>query len=304
MIKNIFNKNEKTSSRRDFIKYLGAVSVFLSSPVFAKDLFKLLDTNSKDFKKIKNIVGGATDIIASQRDIDYDSEFTIGQSLALEGFQRFGLPVKNDALQQYVNTVGKAVARNSARADIPYFFVVVDSTIYNAFACPGGIVFVSRALVKNMNSEAELATVLAHEVGHVTHRHALTTIKRGKLFEGLGKISAATMKGKDSKKFHDIVGGLQNVLFEKGLDKNLEFEADLAALEIAYNTGYNPKAFVRVLEMLHTKEKTDNKKGSWFSTHPPLTERIAKCNAQMKKYPDATQLAEVNKRFLDYRKMI
>lgn len=298
--------NETSSARRKFIKYIGAAGILFSSPLYAGDLFKLIDPKgkNKDINKIKNIFNGTKDIVASQRDIDYDSEFTIGQSLALEGFQRFGLPEKNDRLQNYVNTVGKAVARNATRPDIPYYFVVVNSSIYNAFACPGGIIFVSSELVKHMNSEAELAGVLAHEVGHVSLRHALNTIKRGKFFDGLGKISEATMKGKDSKKVHDIVNGLQDVLFEKGLDKNLEYEADLAALETAYNTGYNPQAFIRVLKMLHTKEKTDNKKGSWFSTHPPLTQRMARCNDMMKKYPDSKNLAEVSKRFLEYRKLM
>lgn len=298
--------NQKKAARRNFIRYIGSLGFLLSSPAFAGDLFKLLDPNgkNKDIKKLKNILGGAGDILASSRDIDYDSEFTIGQSLALEGFQRFGLPSQPVRIQRYVNIVGKAVARNSARPDIPYYFVVVDSPLYNAFACPGGIIFISSTLVKNLKSESELAGVLAHEVGHVTHRHALGTIKRGKLFEGLGKISKATMKGKDSKKFHNIVGGLQNVLFDKGLDKNLEFEADITALQIAYNTGYNPQGFIRVLEMLHTKQQSDHKKGSWFSTHPPLNQRIDRCYQKLNEYTDAKGLEEGDKRFIEYKNMI
>lgn len=295
------------STRRHFIKYMGAISLILSpSYALANDLFKLIDPEgkNKDLRKLKNILGGAGDIIASSRDMDYKSEFTIGQSLALEGFQRFGLPLKPPLMQRYVNIVGKAVARNSSRPDIPYYFVVVDCPLYNAFACPGGIIFISSTLLKNLKSESELACVFAHEIGHVTHRHALTTIKRGKLFEGLGKISKATMKGKNSKKFHNIIGGLQDVLFEKGLDKNLEFEADQAAMEIAYNTGYNPRGFIKVLRMLHKKETSAHKKGSWFSTHPPLPQRINKCREKMKDYPDADSLAMVNKRFNDFKKLI
>jgi len=292
-------KQNNNQGRRNFIKYLGALGFFLSSPVFATDLFKLLDPEgkNKDLNKLKGILSGAGDIVASSRDLDYNSEFTIGQSLALEGFQRFGLPAKPKRVQRYVNIVGKSIARNSIRPDIPYYFVVVDCPLYNAFACPGGIIFISSTLFKNLESESELAGVLAHEVGHVAHKHALGTIKRGKFFEGVGKISKATMKGKNSKKFHNIIGGLQDILFEKGLDKNLEFEADLTALEIAYNTGYNPEGFIRVLNMLYTKEKTANKKGSWFSTHPPLPQRIQKCNQKLENYPDAMSLAEVKNRF-------
>ena len=291
--------DQSTLERRRFIKYVGALGVVFTTPAFAGNLFDLLDPKgkNKDLQKAKNLLGGASDLMASRKDIDYDSEFAIGESLALEGFQRYGMPVKNEDLQKYMNLIGRAVAKNSTRPDIPYYFVAVESGLYNAFACPGGIIFVSTTLIKSMKNEAELACVLAHEISHVTHRHALNTIKRAKLFEGLGKISQATMKGKDSKKFRNVIGGLQDVLFEKGLDKNMEFEADLSGLDLAYKAGYNPEAFVRVLSMLQENEKKAEKKGSWFSTHPPLPDRIKKCREKLKEYPDASTLAELDDRF-------
>lgn len=299
-------QTENTATRRYFIKYLGTLGLLAASPVFAKDLFQLLDPEGKnrDLQKAKNLLGGAGDLLASRKDIDYESEFAIGESLALEGFQRFGLPVKDKDLQKYMNLIGRSVARNSSRPDIPYYFVAVDSPIYNAFACPGGIIFISGTLIKSMKSEAELACVIAHEISHVTHKHALNTIKRAKMFEGLGKISQATMKGKDSKKFRNVIGGLQNVLFEKGLDKKLEFEADLSGLDLAYKAGYNPEGFVRVLDMLKENEEKAEKKGSWFSTHPPLPERIKKCKDKLKNYPDAATLAVLDNRFKTYQKRL
>ncbi|MBU0993342.1 MAG: M48 family metalloprotease [Proteobacteria bacterium] len=259
---------------------------------------------NKDLQKAKNLLGGAGDLLASQKDIDYESEFAIGESLALEGFQRYGLPVKDKELQKYMSLIGRSVARNSSRPDIPYYFVAVNSPLYNAFACPGGIIFISSTLIKSMKNEAELACVIAHEISHVTHKHALNTIKRAKMFEGMGKISQATMKGKDSKKFQNVIGGLQDVLFEKGLDKNMEFEADLSGLDLAYKAGYNPKEFVRVLNMLKENEKNAEKKGSWYSTHPPLPERIKKCQDKLKSFPDAGTLAVLEGRFSKYQKRL
>lgn len=293
--------------RRNFIKHLWPLAILTASPAFAFDLFKALDPKgkSKDIQKAKTVFEGVGSIVSSATDMDYKSEFAIGESLALEGFKHYGLPVQNKKLQRYVNLVGNSVARNSMRPSISYFFVVVDSPLYNAFACPGGIIFVSSALIREMNDEAELACVLAHEVAHVGHKHALQSIKRAKFFEGVGKISTVNMKGEDGKKYRKMIGGLQETLFDKGLDQDMEYEADESGMRIAYKTGYNPTGLTRVLKMLREKEKTaKTKKGSWFSTHPPLSNRISKCIRHEKGYPDAAELAEIKTRFTTYKKML
>jgi predicted Zn-dependent protease len=293
-------------TRRNLLKLAGPFTLLMACPAYAFDLFKLIDPQgkSKDIQQAKTIFEGVGSIAASATDLDYKSEFAIGESLALEGFQRYGLPVKNQRLQKYVNTVGNVVVQNSMRSDISYYFVVVDNNIYNAFACPGGIIFVSSALFKSMKNESELACVLAHEIAHVGHKHALQAIKRAKFFEGVGKISTSNMKGEKGKKFQGMIGDLQTVLFDHGLDKDMEFEADLSGMEFAYQTGYNPEGYIRVLDMLKLKEKTAVKKGSGFSTHPPLSDRIQKCNDVMRKYPDAASLAVVRNRFTAFQKLL
>ncbi len=250
-------------------------------------LDSLLNPDSKESK----ILQGATSILSSTGEIDYNSERTIGESLALEGFGRYGMPLKNPALQEYVNLVGMAVARNSLRPEIPYSFVVVDSPLQNAFACPGGIIFLSAGLLNTIETESQLAGILAHEVAHVGHKHALKSIQRARFFKGVGKITAATMEGEKGQQFEDMIGGLENVLFDKGLDKNMEFEADSSAMETAYRTGYDPNGLLEVLKELKRIEASSPKKGSWFSTHPPLSERIVKCGEQLQKYPDRASLA-------------
>jgi len=133
--------------------------------------------------------------------------------------QRFGNPVKNETLQLYVNKVGNAVAANSKRATIAYQFAVLDSPVQNAFAVPGGVIFVSRALVSILSDESELAAVLAHEVGHVSAKHALKSTQRAQFFQGVGTITAASVGGEKGKKFASAIGDMQAVLFDKGLDK-------------------------------------------------------------------------------------
>ena len=293
-------------NRRAFLKLAGPLAILLSTPAFAFDLFKIIDPEgkNKDIQKAKQALEGLSSITQSIEGIDYKSEFTIGETLALEGFKRYGMPVKNKKLQSYVNTLGNAVAKNSTRPDIPYFFVVVDSPIYNAFACPGGIIFISSTLFQGMRDEAELACVLGHEVGHVAHKHALSSIQRAKFFEGAAKIGTVNMKGDRGKQYQNMVGDLQNILFDKGLDKNMEYEADQAGMETAYRTGYDPTGLIRVLQMLQRKQATATSKGSWFSTHPPLSSRLEECAESRQKYPDAADMATVKTRFMRYQKLL
>ncbi len=274
-----------------------ALALLLLTPALAgaAGLFDaLMDPNSKENK----ILSGAKSVLQSSQEMDYKSERAIGERLAVEGLRRYGMPVQTQVLQSYVNLVGTSVAMNSPRPNIPYRFVVVDSPIQNAFACPGGIIFVTSGLVKIMRSEAQLAGILAHEIGHVAHRHALKSIQRAQFFSGVGQITAASMKGDKGAQFESMIGDLQNVLFDKGLDQNMEYEADATALDTAYRTGYNPAGLTEVLQALRQIEaSTPNKQGSWFSTHPPLGSRIAKNEAQLKKYKDAGKLATLPERF-------
>lgn len=268
-----------------------AVSVTASAS-WMDQLQKLADPESKERK----ILSGTTQVLSSSKEIDYTTERTIGEALALESMQRFGRPVANEGIQQYVNLVGAVVAQSSLRSTIPYYFTVLDSPVQNAFAAPGGVIFISKALLEILADEAELAAVLAHEIGHVAAKHALKSTQRAQFLQGVGTITAATSGGK-GKEYQALIGDLQSKLFDQGLDKGMEFEADLAAMETSYRAGYNPLAMIRVLERLQKLEASSVKKGSWFSTHPPLKERIARLKREQARYPDAATLAELPERF-------
>ena len=279
--------------------YIATLLIFLFGTVGAAqaDFFNELEKLANPESKERKILSGATQVVSSSKEMDYATERTIGESLALEGLQRFGKPVSNEAMQKYLNLVGNAVAANGKRPTIPYQFAVLDSSVQNAFAAPGGVIFISKALIGIIENEAELAGVLAHEVGHVAGKHAIRSIRRAQFLQGVGTITAANMKGNQGKQFESMIGDLQSVLFDKGLDKEMEFEADAAAMETAYRTGYDPRGLISVLKKLQKIEASSVKKGSWFSTHPPLEERIAKLEAQLKNYPDAASMATVKSRF-------
>lgn len=264
-----------------------------ASADFLKTLEKLSDPKTKEGK----IFSGASQVLSSAKEMDYKTELTIGESLALDSMQRFGKPVSNESLQKYVNIVGTAVAANSKRPTITYHFAVLDTPVQNAFAVPGGVIFISKALVGIMENEAELAAVLAHEVGHIAEKHAITSIRRTQFLQGAASITAATMKGDKGKQFESMISDLQSVLFDKGLDKNMEFDADSASMETLYRTGYDPRAMISVLRKLQKIETTSNSKGSWFSTHPPISQRIRNLESQLDKYPYSTSMAKVPDRF-------
>ena len=105
MFKHEMKRELRLMNRRGFIKYIWAVGFFAASPALAFDLFKALDPDgkNKDVQKAKTIFDGASNIISSATDMDYKSEFAIGESLALEGFKRYGLPSKNKKLQEYIS---------------------------------------------------------------------------------------------------------------------------------------------------------------------------------------------------------
>lgn len=283
--------------RRYLLIFCSLAVAATANAAWLDELQKLADPESKERK----ILSGTTQVLSSSKEIDYATERTIGEALALESMQRFGRPVDNESVQQYVNLVGAVVAQSSLRSTIPYHFTVLDSPVQNAFAAPGGVIFISKALLATLVDEAELAAVLAHEIGHVAAKHALKSTQRAQFLQGVGTITAAT-SGSKGKEYQALIGDLQSNLFDQGLDKAMEFEADRAAMETTYRAGYNPLAMIRVLERLKKLEVSSVKKGSWFSTHPPLNERIARLKREGSRYPDAATLAELPARFREKMK--
>ncbi|MEI7818238.1 MAG: hypothetical protein WCI45_13710, partial [Desulfuromonadales bacterium] len=126
-----------------FLLFFAFISLNIIASSASAGLFDNVQNLTNPDSKESKIFSGASLVLSSSKEIDYPTERTIGESLALEGLQRFGNPVKNEPLQQYVNLVGTAVASNSKRATIPYQFAVLDSPVQNAFAVPGGVIFIS-----------------------------------------------------------------------------------------------------------------------------------------------------------------
>lgn len=247
--------------------------------------------NKKTSKILKSSVG----TLQSFQPIGLEEEKAIGGSLALEVFNKFGGLYKNPALQNYVTLVGKSVAEVSDRPEIDYHFAVLNTDAPNAFATPGGYVFVSAGLLRLLQNEAQLAGVLGHEIAHITQKHALKTLRRSKMLSGLSGLTMAAMD-KDNSFFDQIINEVSEVLFTRGLDKDLEFEADKLGQEYAYRMGYQPdglKNFLRVLE----KSQGGNS-SIFFSTHPSPGDRFQKLLGYSSRYKGTALYPILSSRYL------
>jgi beta-barrel assembly-enhancing protease len=206
--------------------------------------------------------------------ITVEAERSLGSGIAVQAYSQIGRRYSDEELQRYVNMVGRTVAANGQRPELTYAFGVLDDPTPNAFAGPGGYIFITVGSLRAMRDEAELAGVLAHEVGHVAKKHMLQTYKRASFISALQQSAEAF--DKDAASYKGLVDAATETLFDKGLDKKFEFEADTVGTEIATVSGYDPRGLVTFLKKLETM--TDSK-GGWFKTHPPLSERVSRLNA-------------------------
>lgn len=233
--------------------------------------------------------------IQALQPIEEEEEIAIGEGVALEAFHRFGGEYNNDALVQYVNLVGKTVSDVSDRPELNYHFAILNSQEQNAFAAPGGYIFLTLGLLQALKNEAELAGVLAHEVAHVTQKHMLETIRRGAILANVSSVTLSAMN-KDPNMFSNVINEVTDKLFDKGLDKDLEYEADVIGVEYAYRAGYNTAGLRNYLHTLQSQE--GRARSRFFTTHPSTATRIAKINDLLRKYQDGTAFPTLAERFM------
>lgn len=182
--------------------------------------------------------------------------------------------VKDEALQKYVNQVGRWVANQSERADLPWKFGVIESSDINAFAAPGGYVLITKGLYQKLQNEAQLAGVLGHEIAHVVKKHQLKVLQKQQLLNiGVGKLS--DLLGKDDKLAKKVIGSGAEIC-ARSLDKDAEFEADRMGLVLAARAGYDAYGLPDVLQTIGQTNKSDSSVALLFKTHPAPDERLAK----------------------------
>lgn len=182
--------------------------------------------------------------------------------------------VKDDTLQRYVNTVGRWVAAQAKRDELKWHFGVIESEDINAFAAPGGYVFLTKGLYKRLNNEAELAGVLAHEIAHVSKKHHLELLRKSSMIGALSQSVSKEIKGSDQTVQNLIGNGAE--MLARGLDKEAEFEADRIGVVYAARSGYDAWGLPTVLQDMATLNTKDNRLALLYKTHPTAADRLAR----------------------------
>ncbi len=225
----------------------------------------------------------ATNPVTGNRDVAVVSEkgeIEQGRKAHEEVIKFYGV-YEDQALQDYVNEIGQRLARNSHRPDLEWHFTVVDADDINAFALPGGYIYITRGIMAYLNSEAELAAVIGHEIGHVTARHSVRQQSQG-LLAGILGMGAAIFTGSQAVADLANIGG-QAVL--RGYGRDMELEADKLGAEYLAKTGYSPQAIIDVVGVLKNQEvfEIDLARAEGreprvyhgvFSTHPSADARL------------------------------
>jgi len=213
-------------------------------------------------------IDGISDMVKGASGISLPDELKIGGAVAVDIVSRNGGLVEDEAMTRRVALIGKSLSSYCTRPELNFRFGILDSDSINAYSAPGGYVFITRGLYNSVQDDRQLAAVLAHEISHITRRHALKIISRNEFMKGLFTTGDAVA---NVSAFDSGVASISNTLMGKGFDPDVEYDADKAGRSLAAKAGYPRDALLDFLTQLY-QAKGDSK--STFNTHPPLSHRI------------------------------
>lgn len=250
----------KPLSRRQFIKYSAAVSAGVAGAGFFSGCAIDPVTGKSELM-----------MVSEQQEIAIDKQQSPFQLSSDYGISQ------DEKINQYVSTVGKGLLAGVHRPSMPYSFKCVNATYINAYAFPGGTIAATRGILLKLDNEAELASLLGHELGHVNARHTAEQVSKGQLSSLLigGLSIAAGTQGSALGELTQQLGALSQGLFLSKYSRDNEREADALGNEYMVKAGYPSRGFVGLMEMLDSlhKEKP-NSASMMFSTHPMSSERL------------------------------
>lgn len=218
--------------------------------------------------------------VKSMEDITPEQEYFIGRTVSANIFSRYK-PYKNTKAQTYINQIGYQLSYHS---ELPYtyggyHFQILDSDEINAFAAPGGYIFVTRGILRCAGSEDAVAAILSHEIAHITNRHGLRTIKSSRWTEMGSVLTLEATKHYTNKNvsqlvsaFEGSIGDIVNTMVVNGYSREYEMEADKTALTILEKAGYNPSSMSEMLQLM--SKKIQPGQTGFASTHPLPSDRI------------------------------
>jgi len=304
------------SSRRQFLSLackwgllsLGAAPVLSSLMSGCKTLDELAKSGPSfqvgDVVVDTKAIAKETQVVAkSFEDITPEQEYYIGRTVGAMILQKYP-PYNNPAADGYVNVMGQMLAQAS---DCPetyggYHFLIQDSDEINAFAAPGGFIFLTRGMLRCCPQEDAVAAVLAHEIGHVQYKHGLRAIKQSRVTSALTSLAIKGTKkyghedlAKLTEAFEGSISDITKTLIVNGYSRSFENQADLAAITILQRTGYNPNGLVMMLDQMKIQLKPGRQ--DFAATHPSPDSRLAEIQKYVAKYPDVKSPQARQERF-------
>jgi beta-barrel assembly-enhancing protease len=263
------------------------VALFFSGCV--KDMDKVLSPGLLDTylaakgvstEKRNSINKISNTLVKSMEDITPEQEYYIGRTVSATILSRYK-PYNNSKTQTYINQIGYQLSNHS---EVPYtyggyHFQILDSDEINAFAAPGGFIFLTRGILQCAGSEDAVAAIIAHEISHITNRHGLQTIKSSRWSEMGSVLTIEASKHYSNKNiaklvttFEGSINDIVNSMVVNGYSREYEMQADKTALTILEKSGYNPSAMTEMLQLM--KQKIKPGQTGFASTHPSPSDRI------------------------------
>jgi|GEM_PF-281950 len=217
-------------------------------------------------------------------------EIELGKNADPDVRWQFGGVYRDTQLSAYVSDVGQRVAAVSHRSDIPYYFTIVDSSVLNAFALPGGYIYITRGLLAQLGNEAQLASVLGHEIGHVNARHGVKRLQSTLGFNVLlAVVDQVASGGENYEKWRGVIKTTSAVAFATvslGYSRKDEFQADELGSTYAYKSGYDPEGMIQLLEILKSlHDREPSAVEEFFMSHPRSSARIEAVKKQIAQIP-------------------
>jgi len=275
------------------MKRRNEIILFFAVLCFVNTNFVLAGDSRKRISSLTHDFSNASDI---------EAEIRFGRNLSARILGNYSL-LKDERINHYVGLVGTGISQYSGRPELKFYFAVLESNEVNAFASPGGYIFITQGALMEMENEAQLAAVLGHEIAHVVMRHVVNSLKiRGggdSAEKGIASLIGGST-GSFREAFERSLDEAAEILFEKGYKIEEEIEADRVGILIAASAGYDPSALRDFLIKIKHFE-TDNKKGG--SEHPSYRIRMQ----EIEKTVVSNSLmdvknAKVRKRFYEYIK--
>jgi predicted Zn-dependent protease len=264
----------KTSTRRLYYE----IAILLTLFVFVSGCAEMAEL--ADVAELVGVDQSIVNLMKSFEDFTPEQEYYIGRTVGAIIVNQYQ-PYNNEDANRYINILGQTLAQAS---DMPetfagYRFLILDTEEINAFAAPGGLIFVSRGLLRCCQNEDAVAAVLAHEIGHVQLKHGLQAIKKSRVTAALTNVAIEGVKKHGDKElaeltqvFEDSIFDITTTLITNGYSRSFEKQADIAAVTILQRVGYDPNGMIDMLNIM--QERLQPGGLDFAKTHPSPEDRI------------------------------